>query len=38
MNFTYSNGMDLPYFDDDFLIGPSENFDYLMDNENDNVK
>ena len=31
MNFTDSNGMDLSYFDNDFLIGPSENFDYLMD-------
>ena len=34
MNFTDSNGMDLSYFDNDFLIGPSENFNYL----NDNVK
>ena len=31
INFTDSNGMDLSYFDNDFLIGPSENFDYLMD-------
>ena len=38
MNFTDSNGMDLSYFDDNFLIGPSENFDYLMDDVNDNVK
>ena len=38
MNFTNSNGMDLSYFDNDFLIGPSENFDYLMDDLNDNVK
>ena len=38
MNFTYSNGMDLSYFDNDFLIGPSENFDYLIDDVNDNVK
>ena len=38
MNFTDSNGMDLSYFDNDFLIGPSENFDYLMDDVNDNVK
>ena len=38
MNFTDSNGMDLSYFDNDFLIGPSENFDYLMDDLNDNVK
>ena len=37
MNFTDSNGMDLSYFDNDFLIGPSENFDYL-DDLNDNVK
>ena len=35
MNFTDSNGMDLSYFDNDFLIGPSENF---MDDLNDNVK
>ena len=35
--FTDSNGMDLSYFDNDFLIGPSENFDYL-DDLNDNVK
>ena len=38
MNFTDNNGMDLSYFDNDFLIGPSENFDYLMDDVNDNVK
>ena len=38
MNFTDSNGMDLSYFDNDFLIGQSENFDYLMDDLNDNVK
>ena len=38
MNFTESNEMDLSYFDNDFLIGPSENFDYLMDDLNDNVK
>ena len=38
MNFTDNNGMDLLYFDNDFLIGPSENFDYLMDDLNDNVK
>ena len=38
MNFTDSNGLDLSYFDDDFLEGPSENFNYLMDNGNDNVK
>ena len=31
-------GMDLSYFDNDFLIGPSENFDYLIDDVNDNVK
>ena len=37
MNFTDSNGMDLSYFDSDFLIGSSENFDYL-DDLNDNVK
>ena len=37
MNFTDSNGMDLSYFDNDFLIGPSENFDYL-DDLNENVK
>ena len=37
MNFTDSNGMDLSYFDNDFLISPSENFDYL-DDSNDNVK
>ena len=37
MNFIDSNGMDLSYFDNDFLIGPSENFDYLYD-LNDNVK
>ena len=35
MNFTDSNEMDLSYFDNDFLIGPSENF---MDDLNDNVK
>ena len=35
MNFTNNNEMDLSYFDDDFLIGPSENF---MDDLNDNVK
>ena len=38
MNFTDSNGMNLSYFDNDFLIGPSENFDYLIDDVNDNVK
>ena len=38
MNFTDSNRMDLSYFDDDFLIGQSENFDYLMDDVNNNVK
>ena len=38
MNFTDSNGMDLSYFDNDFLIGPSENLDYLIDDVNDNVK
>ena len=38
MYFTDSNGMDLSYFDNDFLIGPSENFDYLIDDVNDNVK
>ena len=38
MNFTDSNGMNLSYFDYDFLIGPSENFDYLVDDVNDNVK
>ena len=38
MNFTDSNGMDLSYFDNDFLIGPSDNFDYLIDDVNDNVK
>ena len=37
MNFTDSNGMDLSYFDNDFLICPSENFNYL-DDLNDNVK
>ena len=37
MKFTDSNGIDLSYFDNDFLIGPSENFDYLGD-LNDNVK
>ena len=37
MNFTDSNGTDLSYFDNDFLIGPSENFDYLMDDLNDNL-
>ena len=37
MNFTDSNGMDLSYFDNDFLIGPSENFDYLIDDVNNNV-
>ena len=35
MNFTDSNGIDLSYFDNDFLIGQSENF---MDDLNDNVK
>ena len=35
MNFTDSNGMDLSYFDDDFLIGQSENF---MDDLNENIK
>ena len=38
MNFTDSNGMDLSYFDNDFLIGLSENFDYLIDDVNDTVK
>ena len=38
MNFTDSNGMDLSYFDNDFLISPSENFDYLIDDVNDNIK
>ena len=38
MNFTDSNGMDLSYFDNDFLIGSSENCDYLIDDVNDNVK
>ena len=38
MNFTDGNGMYLSYFDNDFLIGLSENFDYLMDDLNDNVK
>ena len=38
MNFIDSNGMDLSYFDNDFLIGPSKNFDYLIDDANDNVK
>ena len=38
MNFTNSNGMNISYFDNDILIGPSENFDYLMDDLNDNVK
>ena len=38
MNFTDSNRMDLSYFDDDFLISSSENFDYLMDDVNNNVK
>ena len=38
MNFTDSNGMNISYFDNDFLIGPSENFDYLIDDVNDNVK
>ena len=38
MNFTYSNRMNLSYFDNDFLIGPSENFDYLIDDVNDSVK
>ena len=38
MNFTDSNGTDLSYFDNDFLISPSESFDYLMDDLNDNVK
>ena len=38
MNFINSNRMNLSYFDDDFLIRPSENFDYLMDDVNDNVK
>ena len=38
MNFTESNGMDLSYFDNDFIIGPSENFDYLINDLNDNVK
>ena len=38
MNFTDSNGTGLSYFDNDFPIGPSENFDYLMDDLNDNVK
>ena len=37
INFTDSNGIDLSYFDNDFLIDPSENFDYL-DDLNDNVK
>ena len=38
MNFTDSNGMNLSYFDNDVLIGSSENFDYLIDDVNDNVK
>ena len=38
MNFTDSNGMDLSYFDNDFLISSSENFYYLMDDLSDNVK
>ena len=38
MNFTDSNGTDLSYFDNDFLIGSSENFDYLIGDVNDNVK
>ena len=37
MNFIDSNGIDLSYFDNDFLISPCENFDYL-DDLNDNVK
>ena len=38
MNLTDSNGMDLSYFDNGFLRGQSENFDYLIDDVNDNVK
>ena len=38
MNFTNSNGLDLSFFDDDFLEGPSENFNYLIEDENNNVK
>ena len=38
MNFRGSNGTDLSYFDNDFLIRPNENFDYLINDVNDNVK
>ena len=38
INFRDRNGTDLSYFDNDFLIRPNENFDYLIDDVNDNVK
>ena len=33
MNFTNRNGIDLTYYDIDFFGGPSENTNYLMNDE-----
>ena len=34
MNFTDRNRLDLTYYDTDFFEGPSENTNYLMNDEN----
>ena len=38
MNFTYINRLDLSYYDVEFFEGPNENFKYLINDENVNIK
>ena len=37
-NFSYGNWLDLSYFDMDFFEGPSDNFNYLVEDKNVNIK
>ena len=36
--FTDGNRLNLSYFDMDFFEGPSDNFNYLINDENVNIK
>ena len=38
MNFTDRNGLNLTYYDTDFFGSPSEQMDYLMNDENTTTK
>ena len=37
-NFADGNRLNLSYFDMDFFEGPSDNFNWLIDDENVNIK